>query len=112
VPSVTAPAAAAIVSTTFRCLLPMWRLSGEVACLGIEEYEESGTFGAFWVRKGEVVGALLEGGSAADLAAIEKVNHTCREAAASLHVSLRQCADSVNTVVRALRHAATIGSEA
>ncbi|KAG5176548.1 hypothetical protein JKP88DRAFT_242342 [Tribonema minus] len=46
---------------------------GEVAVLGLDEYDETESFGAFWVRKGEVVGAFLEGGNTDDIKAIEKI---------------------------------------
>jgi hypothetical protein len=46
---------------------------GEVAVLGLEEFEETGKFGAFWLRKGEVIGAFLEGGEQSDIQAILKV---------------------------------------
>jgi hypothetical protein len=46
---------------------------GEVAVLGLEEFEETGKFGAFWLRKGEVIGAFLEGGEKSDITAIQKV---------------------------------------
>eukprot|EP00953_Heterococcus_sp_UTEX-ZZ885_P018061 10088-Heterococcus_DN1.PRE.2 len=45
---------------------------GEVAVLGLEEFEETGKFGAFWLRKGEVIGAFLEGGEKSDITAIQK----------------------------------------
>jgi hypothetical protein len=56
----------------------MFYCIGEVAVLGLEEFEDTGRFGAFWYRKGEVIGAFLEGGEQSDITAIKKVYYACR----------------------------------
>lgn len=46
---------------------------GEVATLGLEELQDTNTFGAFWVDNGVVVGAFLEGGTETEKTMCEKI---------------------------------------